>query len=135
MAVGLCLRWLCAAGFVLGFAQPVQAGKDEPHCPAATPRNSRTFCDKGCDMDADKVRLEMLAEDIAKGKSSVCLLGRIDPRDPKYSRKLAIKRILWVRDMLVAKGVKTESIAIELRPSPVEIKRINWERVDIIFGR
>ena len=135
MGARICLRWLCAAGLVLGLAQSAQAGKDERHCPAATPRNSRTFCDTGCIMDYDKVRLEVLADGIAKGRSSVCLLGRIDPRDPQYSKKLAIKRVMWVRDVLIAKGVKAEAIAIELRASPVEIKRINWERVDVIFGR
>jgi len=119
----------------LSLALSFPAMADQRHCPTSTRRNSHVVCGNGCDQDADKARLEILARSIVTTKSSVCLLALVDPQDPGYSRKLAIKRVLWVRDTLVEQGVLSDSIAVELRPLLSGADKEVLRHIDIIFGR
>jgi hypothetical protein len=126
-----------AAALVLGLALvPSGASAEEQrHCPVSTPENSHIVCGTGCDPDADKARLENLSKDIQKTKSAVCLLALVDSKDHGYSKKLAIKRVLWVRDTLIEHGVRSDTIAVEFRPLQPDADKAALHRVDIILGR
>jgi hypothetical protein len=119
----------------LGLAFSVQARADQQHCPPSSPGNSQVVCGNGCDPNADKARLESLAVSIKKTKAPVCLLAMVDPQDRGYSKKLAIKRALWVRDTLIEHGVLSNSIAVELRPLPPDGDKMSLRHIDVILGQ
>lgn len=127
---------LSAAALILGLVLlPSVASADPQHCPMARGDNSHVVCGKGCDPEADKTRLETLAKDIQKAGAPVCLLAMVDPKDRGYSRKLAIKRVLWVRDTLIEGGVHADSIAVELRLLDPDADKGLLHRVNVILGR
>ncbi|MDR3435583.1 hypothetical protein [Telmatospirillum sp.] len=125
---------LTAAALFAFSPLPAQA-QDEQHCPPLTPTNSRVVCGKGCDPSADRARLGAAAKDIVAGKQTVCLLAMIDPADRGYSKKLAIRRVLWVRESLVEQGVGANSIAVELRPLGPSDDKASLQAVTVILGR
>ncbi len=130
------LKTLTAVVPLLGLIFLPSGALAEPqHCPVATPQNSHIVCGKGCDPSDDKARLENLAKDIQRAKSAVCLLALVDPRDRGYSKKLAIRRVLWVRDTLIEHGVRPNSIAVELRLLEPDADKAALHRVDVILGR
>ncbi|PKU26051.1 hypothetical protein [Telmatospirillum siberiense] len=123
--------------FVFGFALlpfAALAADQQQHCPVPSAVNDHVVCRKGCDPNADKQYLEKLAKDIQKAKAPVCLLALVDPRDRGYSKKLAIKRVLWVRDTLVENGVLLNTIAVELRPLQADAQKAGLQSVDVILG-
>lgn len=125
--------FLLALGFAL-LPFVALAAERQQHCPLPTAVNDHVVCRKGCDPDADKQLLEHLAKDIQKAKAPVCLLAMVDPTDHGYSKKLAIKRVLWVRDTLVENGVLLNTIAVELRPLQTEFQKPGLQSVDVILG-
>lgn len=130
-------KTLSAVALMFGLSlMPSGASAEEPrHCPASTPQSSHVVCGKGCDPEADKARLESLAKDIQKAKSAVCLLALVDPQDHGYSKKLAIKRVLWVRETLIEHGVRSDTIAVEFRLLQPDADKAALHRVDVILGR
>jgi hypothetical protein len=119
-------------GYVFAAGDAIAA---QQHCPNSTAVNHHTVCGKGCDPSADKRRLENLAKIILKNKAPVCLLALVDPVDRGYSKKLAIKRVLWVRDNLIEYGVGSNRIAVELRPLESEADKGALQSIDIILGQ
>ena len=104
------------------------------HCPASTPENTLVFFAPGRKADDDKAQLDGLAESLRKEQRPVCILAFVDPKEAGYSKKLAIRRILWVRDNLIAKGVSPTVIAAELRPAEVDQTKESLRLVDVILG-
>jgi hypothetical protein len=107
---------------------------DQRHCPSSSVRNSHVVCGNGCDQSADKARVEFLATHIIRVKAPVCLVAMVDP-ERGYSKKLAIRRVLWVRDALVERGVLSDSIAVELRPLIPGSDKTSLQQVEIIFDQ
>lgn len=113
---------------------PAWADEDgDKHCPSGSRAGHNYFT--GRDMDADRVRIGTLGESVAKAAIPVCILVLIDPEEPGYSKKLAIRRAVWARDILVKNGVPRNTIAVELRMAdPVQTKD-DLRQIDIILSR
>lgn len=120
---------------VLVLPPAVRAADHEKHCPTPIPPNDHVVCRKGCDPTGDKQILENLARELQQSKDPVCLLAMVDPTDHGYSKKLAIRRVLWVRDTLMENGVMPGVIAVELRPRSPDAARTDLQSVEVIVGR
>lgn len=120
------------AAFIIlaGLAGPAVA--QDSRCPDNPAATFRFF--EVQNPDQDKARLARLADD-AKSHQLVCLLAWVDGGDPAYSKKLAIRRAVWVRDTLVAHGVPREIIAVEFRPTERGASEAQARRVDVILDR
>lgn len=129
--MSLQLTGVAAALIVMaGLAGPAWA--QDSHCPENPAGTFRFF--EAQNPDQDKARLAQLA-DTAKSHQLVCLLAWVDGGDPAYSKKLAIRRAVWVRDTLVAHGVPREVIAVEFRPTERGASEAQARRVDVILDR
>ncbi|HLN25748.1 MAG TPA: hypothetical protein VK558_17390 [Patescibacteria group bacterium] len=103
------------------------------HCPN-NPKGTATFFEKG-KADEDKDRIAALGAAI-KDQQPLCILAFTDPSDTAgYSRKLAVRRVLWVRDNLVKSGVPLGSIAVEFRPGSPDQDKDALRLVQVIQGR
>jgi len=100
------------------------------HCPDNPPGTFKFF-EKSGQTEQDKQRLETLAP-IAKQQKSVCILSLTDPAQLQ-SRRIAIRRVIWVRDLLVKNGVPPTVIAVELRPQAADPDTMR--QVQVIFGK
>lgn len=126
------LRGFCAFSLVLAACRPALAAPDQgKHCPASTPANTFNFFVPGARTEDDKARLDTLAEAIARQQNPVCILAFGEG----YSKKLAIRRILWIKDNLIAKGVSGGLIAAELRSAQPDQDKDSLRRVSVIVGR
>jgi hypothetical protein len=103
------------------------------HCPN-NPKGTSTFFEKG-KAEEDKDRIAALGAAI-KDRQPLCILAFTDPTEAvAYSRKLAVRRVLWVRDNLVKNGVPQGSIAIEFRPGSPDQSKDALRQVQVIQGR
>lgn len=102
----------------------------ERACPN-TPENTRAFFAQNS-AAKDRTDLLALSAEIAKNGSSVCILALVDPTDINYSRKLAIRRAIWARDLLESKGVKRSDISYELRIVPMDVKFADLPKLSIV---
>ncbi len=126
-----------ATGLLLGIACPAAAATppdEKQHCPASTPGNTIIFFAPGRNSNDDKAQLDSLAGTLLKQQQPVCILAFVDPKEVGYSKKLAIRRILWVRDGLIAKGVPSTLIAAELRPAAPDQAKDSLRLVNVILG-
>ena len=125
---------LCAALLALGLTQAAHAQQGQ-RCPANT-KMTETFFDGSASSDQDKDRLVSLAGSV-KDQTPVCILALTDPADDSrgYSKKLALRRALWVRDTLLKNGVPAGAIAVELRPGSPDQPKDTLKQVQVILGR
>lgn len=124
---------LCAVFLALGLTPAAQAQQGQ-RCPD-NPKSSTTFFDGKASSDDDKNRLIALAGSV-RDQSPVCILALTDPADEKgYSKKLALRRALWVRDILLKNGVPAGTIAVELRPGAADQDKDALRQVQVIRGR
>ncbi|HVI51912.1 MAG TPA: hypothetical protein VM661_11925 [Candidatus Sulfotelmatobacter sp.] len=100
------------------------------HCPD-NPAGTFKFFEKPGQTEQDKSRLETLAP-IAKQQRQVCLLSLTDPSQLQ-SRRIAVRRVIWVRDILLKNGVPPNLIAVELRPQAADPDTMR--QVQVIFGK
>ncbi len=131
-------RSLLVACLMALLGAPAEAqlpGNERPHCPSATPTNSFFFFGLKDRPEDDKAHLATLAESLVKNPQAVCILALVDPQDGGHSKKLAIRRLIWVKDGLLAKGVSPTLIAAELRPAPAEPDKTALRLVTVILGR
>lgn len=124
---------------VLAVAAPLSlaSAQDAPpqgiqarHCPENAAGTFRFF-EKSGQTEQDKSRLETLAG-IAKQQPSLCILALTDPTQLQ-SRRLAVRRVKWVLDILTNNGVPRNLISVELRPSQGDADAMR--QVQVIFGR
>lgn len=127
------LRTVVLAATLVGLAQSAVA--QERHCPPATSANSHIFFGVKSDPTADKDRLVDLAQDLARDAPPVCILALIDPVDTAHSKKLALRRVLWVRQNLISNGVPAGVIAEEFRMGPPSQEKDGLRAVSVIIGR
>lgn len=129
--------WICLS--VVVATQPVSmlsAAEDESrHCPSVSPQNNVIFFAPGAKPEDEKHRLDSLAEGIIKQKSPACILALINPKDAAHSKKLAIRRVLWARDGLIADGVPPSQLSAELRPADDDSDKSALQAISVILGR
>lgn len=101
-------------------------------CPSNPAGSHRFFITSN--VDEDRVRLEALGADHAQSGQPICILAFFDASESAYSRKLAIRRASWVRDILVAQGVTMTRISFELRPSAPDSNKNAAREVNVIIG-
>lgn len=111
-------------------AQAPEAAQASHHCPD-NPAGTFKFFEKSGQTEQDKTRLENLAP-IASQQHLVCLLSLIDPTQLQ-SRRIAVRRLVWVRDILIKNGVPANIIAAELRPQAADPDTMR--QVQVIFGQ
>ena len=109
---------------------PPQAGPQGRHCPD-NPAGTFRFFETVGQTEQDKSRLETLAG-IAKSQRSVCILALTEPQQLQ-SRRLAVRRVKWVLDILTKNGVPRQIIGIELRPEMADADTMR--QVQVIFGK
>lgn len=129
------LKALFCLAPLLGLVGPAWAAEENRHCPDATPQNSFVFMTQGSSPENEKRRLDTLAAAILKQKSPVCILALTNPADLNHSKKLAIKRVLWARDNLLAAGVPPNQLSAELRPAEPDQDKSGMQEVKVIVGR
>lgn len=112
---------------LVSLAVPSRA--EEKHCPD-NPAGTFRFFDAN-NPDQDRRRMADVAE-VAKTHRLVCLLAWVGGEDLGYSKKLAIRRAIWLRDQLVAHGVPRDVIAVEFRPTS---EGAEDKHVDVILDR
>lgn len=109
---------------------PADAAPKGRHCPD-NPVGTFRFFEKSGQTEQDKQRLETLAP-IAKHQSSVCIMSLTDPTQLQ-SRRLAVRRVKWVLDVLTKNGVPRNMVSIELRPQVADADTMR--QVQVIFGK
>ena len=124
-----------APALVIGLLPFAGHADDAGHCPAETAANSFPVSDSGAKIEAEKKKIGGLASGIAAARSPVCILALVDTKNPAYSKKLAIRRIIWVKKTLMEDGVGPELIAAELRPAPEGTDEETLQAVKIILGK
>ena len=115
-------KLLVAVGVAITLSGVVSpAWPEETRCPD-NPEGTNRFFENGS-ASTDRTKLEDLGTQI-KDKPYVCILAFFDGVDaPAHSKKLAIRRAMWVRDILAGKGVPLGVLAYELRPTPNEAEK------------
>lgn len=111
-------------------AAPATGAPQGRHCPD-NPVGTFRFFEKSGQTEQDKQRLETLAP-IAKQQRSLCILSLTDPAQLQ-SRRLAVRRVKWVLDVLTKNGVPRNMISIELRPQAADADTMR--QVQVIFGK
>lgn len=96
------------------------------------PDNTRSFFARNSP-SKDRADLLALSAEIAKNGGSACILALVDPTDLAYSRKLAIRRAIWVRDLLESQGVKRSEISYELRIVPMDVRFADLPKLSIVL--
>lgn len=117
----------------LGAARADDSAANDKGCPNNPAGSHRFFTTSN--VDQDRVRLEALGMDLSQSGQPVCILAFLDSNENAYSRKLAIRRASWVRDILVAQGVTMNRISFELRPSAPDSDKNAAREVNVIVGQ
>ena len=129
-------RSLLAVLALFGAATGAAAQDDQrPYCPPATPQNSSVLFAPHNRPEDEKAHLATLATSLAKTPRPVCILAFVDSHDAGYSKKLAIKRLIWVKDGLLANGVPPNLIAAELRLAEPDQDKASIRLVTVVLGR
>ena len=98
------------------------------------PDNTRPFFAQNSPAK-DRADLLALSAEIAKNGGSACILALVDPTDMNYSRKLAIRRAIWARDLMESQGVKRSGISYELRVVPMDVKFADLPKLSIVMDQ
>ena len=131
MAVALALS-MAFIPLGLGTAWADDPAASDKGCPNNPAGSHRFFTTSS--VDQDRVRLEALGTDQAQSGQPICIMAFLDSNESAYSRKLAIRRAAWVRDILVAQGVTMNRISFELRPSAPDSDKNAAREVNVIVG-
>ncbi|OIQ97175.1 hypothetical protein GALL_208750 [mine drainage metagenome] len=100
------------------------------HCPD-NPAGTYRFFEKSGQTEQDKARLEQLAP-LARQQSFLCILAFDNPAQWQ-TRRMAVRRVKWVMDILTGNGVPRSIIGIEFRPAQLDPEAMR--QVQVILGR
>ncbi len=100
------------------------------HCPD-NPAGTYRFFEKSGQTEQDKSRLEQLAP-LARQQTFLCILAFDNPAQWQ-TRRMAVRRVKWVLDILTGNGVPRDIIGIEFRPARLDPEAMR--QVQVILGR